>query len=367
LTRRILHLRRVERPDRPDCPERPGLSEPPEPGQPSLLEFCRATTPIWELTRDGALLDVSGTERLYGPGLDGAEQLCRLARGNESDDSWVGGMAPTVLAARLASRLAARFGPGVLAVGPGNVETFLARFPVTWLPARTNEIARLQELGVRTFGDLQVVPRPLLKAVFGDRGPTLADEAAGRRGRPLRGSEGKDRETASGLELVAGVRLSRPLASRSGLVALRKGLALRALALHPDEGNRRGTWRLSALRPGGGRDTAYARGPGGAGWTVWTGLLDLLWDRLPHRRTGLMGAELHATPRRSGGPHQGSLFPEDQKDRRLALALAGIRRSGPGGVAVAGEELLVSWGARWYGPGEDISRKGRGLVDGRGP
>ena len=131
---------------------------------------------------------------------------------------------------------------------------------------------------------------------------------------------------------------------------------VKAVSLNPT--NAILTWRVAVH---------LADDPDARGWTVWTGLLDLLWGRLSPRRTGLMGAELHSTPRLSGIPHQGSLFPEDQKDRRLALALAGIRRSGAGGVAVAGEELLVSWGARWYGPGEDISRKGRGLVDGRGP
>jgi len=354
MARRILHLRRV------------GRDAGHGPDDPTFLDFCRATTPLWELTGDGALLDVSGTERLYGPGLDGAEQLCRRARGRSGIKDLAGGTAPTVLAARLASSLAARSGPGVFAVGPGNVEVFLARFSVRWLPAHPGELSRLKQLGVRTFGDLQATPRTLLKAVFGERGVGLADEASGRCGRILRGEGGQDRDSASGLEIVAGVRLDRPLAAGSGLVALRRGLALRAVALRHGGMPVQGTWRLTVLRPGGGRDVAHVRGSGRSGWSVWTGLLDLLWERLPRRRVGLLGAELHAAPAPTGVLRQDSLFPEDDSDRRLALVLAGIRRGTPGAVAICGEELLAAWGARWYGPGEDISGKGRGLVDGAG-
>jgi hypothetical protein len=312
------------------------------------------------MTSDGALVDISGTDRLYGPGLTGVEALCRRAGGLAA------GAGPTVLAARLASHLAQNWGGGVFAVSEGSVGAFLAPFPVRCLPARPGEIDRLRQLGVRTCGDLQVVPRDLLRAVFGDRGPELADEAAGRGGRVLRRKMGADREAASGLELVAGVTLARPLDARRAETALRRGLALRGLALCPTGPATRNPWRLTVVWPGRGGDLAFARASERAGWSAWTGLLDLLWRRLPRRRSGLVGAELHAAPDRARTVDQGCLFPEDLGDRRLAAALAAIRR-GPGGrLALAGEGLLRGWGVRWFGPGEDISRRGRGLVDAPG-
>jgi hypothetical protein len=309
------------------------------------------------MTSDGALVDISGTDRLYGPGLGGVEVLCRRAGGLAA------GVGPTVLSARLASRLAQGWGGGFFAVSEGSVSAFLARFPVGCLPARPDEIHRLGQLGVRTCGDLQAVPRELLRAVFGERGPELADEAAGRGGRALRRKMGRDRDAASGLELVAGVTLARPLDARRGETALRRGLALRGLALCPAGPATRSSWRLTVTWPGRGGDQAFVRSVGGAGWAAWTGLLDLLWRRLPRRRTGLVGAELHAGPDRARTVEQGSLFPADEDDRRLAGALAAIRRAPGGRLALGGEGLLRAWGARWFGPGEDISRRGRGLVD----
>lgn len=341
--RRILHLR---------------SGRTASPGE--FLDLCRGATPLWELTADGALLDISGTDRLHGPGLDGIETLCRRA------GCPAAGSGPTVLAARLASRLARHWGGGMFAVGEGSVAAFLARFPVACLPARPGEVARLRRLGVQTCGDLQVVPPDLLKAVFGERGRELADEAAGRSGRSLVRRDGVLREDVSGLELVAGVRLDRPLSAAGAGLALRRGLALRALALCPEGPGRRPLWRLTVMRPDRSLDQAAARGPDRSGWSAWTGLVDLLWERLPRRRTGLLGAELHASPPRPAGPLQPALFPADEIDRRLAAVLARIRRGPGGAVAVAGEERLRAWGARWFGPGEDISRAGRGLVDAPG-
>lgn len=321
--RRILHLR---------------SGGPGFPGD--IAAFCRATTPRWELTGDGALLDISGTDRMLGPGLDGVETLCRRAGGATA------GAGPTILAARLASRLAGVLGGGAYDVREGSVGSFLALFPIVFLPARPGEIDRLRQLGVRTLGDLQVVPRALLKAVFGDRGRELADEAAGVSGRTLVPESGRGREESSGLALVAGLRLTRPLNDRGAESALLRGLAMRALAACPDGPAERSTWRLAAGHPGPGRDTAYASGRGGGGWSAWVAHLDLLWRRLPRRRTGIILVELHASPPRGASFRQESLFEEDRRDRRLALALARSR----GAVGVAGEELLRAWGGRWFGP-----------------
>ena len=84
--------------------------------------------------------------------------------------------------------------------------------------------------------------------------------------------------------------------------------------------------------------------------------MELLWKRLPYRRQGLVGMELRV----EAGGHldvfrQESLFPPDEADRRLAKVLRRARREyclrlGPGS-----EELLVSLGIKWYGPGAGLS------------
>ena len=81
-----------------------------------LADFCRQTTPHWEINTSGVFLDLSGTVRLYGAGLDGAVHVSRMAFG--VGQVLAAGEAPTRLSARLASWYAARAGGGVLAIRP---------------------------------------------------------------------------------------------------------------------------------------------------------------------------------------------------------------------------------------------------------
>ena len=140
-----------------------------------LEGFCAEVTPAWALGDQGLELDLSGTDRLYGPGLDGAVKIARLACHHFPFAA--GGLAATMLAARLASDLARRLGGGILAVPPPNLASFLAGFPIEFLP--TTGGRRLRQLGVRTLGDLQVVSADLLRVVFGPAGPRLSLAAAG--------------------------------------------------------------------------------------------------------------------------------------------------------------------------------------------
>jgi hypothetical protein len=322
---------------------------------PTLADFCRRTTPVWELSSQGAFLDLTGTERLYGRGLDGAVQVSRMAR--DTGGALSAGAAPTKLAAELASMTAARAGGGVLAVVPEKVTVFLQPFPVDFLPERPSVIGRLRQLGVRTFGDLQVIPRSLLRSVFGSGGSRLAEEARGRGHGFSADAGGLAAGEAAALELVVGVKLNRPVTCGPLVSALLRGLAVRALTGYPAGLGSRGCWHLTTRGAEGTRDASFVRGDMPSGWTAWFGLLELLWKRLPYRRQGLVGIELHVE---AGGPptpcRQDSLFPPDEADRRLAKVLRRSRREHRLRLGPGSEELLASLGAKWYGPGAGISK-----------
>lgn len=347
----ILHLRLT-----PSAMEQ---QQDPESG--TLAALCRSTTPAWDWAPQGVFLDMTGTDRLYGRGIDGAAHIGRLAW--ESGDLLAAGTAPTRLAAKLASLTAARAGGGVLAIFQDQIAAFLQPFPVRFLPGKRSVINRLHHLGVRSLGDLQRVPRSLLLSVFGEDGCRLADEAHGRSvGMGDSGSRSRP-GMARGLELVAGVQLVRPVNSVAVSSALRRGLAVRALTLYPGGPSSGGRWSLIAVWPEGLRDSVSAHGPDDRGWKSWLGFLELLWKRLPVRRKGLLSLELRAGHSAVVRPPQGSLFPGDENDVRLAQAMRRSRLEAGSGLGPACEDLPAARCATWYGPGEVISKPGQGLVD----
>jgi hypothetical protein len=361
-SRSVLHLRLSEA-------DREGGGRGPAPIlSDSLADFCRRTTPHWEMSSRGVFLDLTGTERLYGRGIDGATFVSRLALDNlgpnlqpeNNRGPLAAGTGPTRLAAGLASLIAARSGGGILAVFPEQVSAFLQPFPVGFLPARRSVVNRLRQLGVRTLGDLQVIPRNLLGSVFGSDGRRLADEALGLGIGVVAEDKKTASDSASGQELVVGVRLPRPVSCDRLVTALCRGMAVRALTCCSGSPASRGRWRLTARWAEGSRDSAAAAGPRTPGWQSWYGLVDLLWQRIPQRRQGLLGAELRAESPGKVPPRQGSLFAACEADGRLedVLRLSGKQttaRLGP-----ASEGLLVSRGAVWYGPGAGMSKSGQG-------
>lgn len=338
----ILHLRLAFHPPDPDR-GLPGSGD-------RLRDFCAATSPNWDVDRQGAFLDLTGMGRLLGWGPDGPAEVCR--RAVQEFEILSGGVGPTLLCARLASLLTQRLGTrGVWVVPAGNASNFLANFPVAVLEDHAAQAGRLRELGIRTLGDLQVVPRPLLRAVFGPLADIMAAEAAGLAPVPFR--EPGLAQTRS--VLVAGVRLARPLTSAAGQAALLEGLALRALAVFPGGPAACISWQMRSRLAGGGQQQSTARSGGTATLAGWRGLLRHLWGRLPVFRQGLVQLELLSFPRPDQECTQGLLFPAEERARRLAIALGRINILGGGEVRPASEQLLSCWGSRWYGPDRSSS------------
>lgn len=127
--------------------------------QGSLGDFLQHWTPQGLLGRLGeALVELQGTQRIYGPLADTAE---RMRRGLAEQHGWVshGGLSLSATAAQVAARAEHR----LELVADGAEATFLAPQPLGRLPDLAPRIrGRFHRLGLRRFGDLQPVPLPVL-------------------------------------------------------------------------------------------------------------------------------------------------------------------------------------------------------------
>ena len=138
-----------------------------------IFEIFRRYTPqVQGLSLDEAFLDLSGTERLWGPARGVGEALRRAVR-QETGLVVSVGLAPVKLVAKIASDLAKP--DGLLEVEPGAVRDFLAPLPVRriWGVGPVAE-ARLREAGFERIGDLVEAPPAALEARLGDWGLALA-------------------------------------------------------------------------------------------------------------------------------------------------------------------------------------------------
>lgn len=322
----------------------PGLEHSPSQGSAGcLIDFCRERTPNWAPARDGVFLDLSGTGRLYGHGTDGLARVCAEAR--DQLGLAAGGAGSTHLVARLASLMARSWGPGhLLSVPPWATRSFLAGFSLAVMPVSPRLMKRLRQLGVHTLGDLQMVPRPLLKAVLGTTGVGLAVQAAGLdRAWP---SAQTARETQPVWRV--GFSCPRPLTSAALLRAARHGLAIRALTWFPAGPDGTSWWGLHARWPDGNLFQAKLPGTGEPTWLAWRSLIHRLWQRLPDRRSGLVHLELRAEGPLNPACSQISLFPADAAAIRLARVMRDLHGVAPGLMVPASEGLLRDRGVCWF-------------------
>jgi len=123
-------------------------------------------------------IDLTGTERLFGPARDCAVRLQREIRGNLRLDTTVG-VGTNKLVSRVASDVVAP-PPGVENVAIGFEERFLAPLPVRTLPGVGKKtIDELADFNVRRVGDLARVPVRHLVIAFGRAGFSLHRKARG--------------------------------------------------------------------------------------------------------------------------------------------------------------------------------------------
>jgi DNA polymerase-4 len=143
-----------------------------------LMAILEGYSPLVEqISLDEAYVDLTGTERLFGPPVKTARLIQRRVA-EELRLSISVGMATNKLVAKVASDY--RKPAGFTAIPPGREAEFLAPLPVEKLPGVGPALlGQLHDRGVATVGDLARVPPHLLRLSFGEWGELLAHRARG--------------------------------------------------------------------------------------------------------------------------------------------------------------------------------------------
>jgi DNA polymerase-4 len=137
-------------------------------------EFSPVVEP---LSLDEAFLDLTGTEKVHGSALEAGRAIKR--RMTEDTGLIVSvGIAPTKMAAKILSDMSKP--DGLLSIGPEHLVAFLRDLPVEriWGVGRVT-LARLNEFGIHTVGDLAGRDVGELRTAFGSMGPHLHALASG--------------------------------------------------------------------------------------------------------------------------------------------------------------------------------------------
>ena len=134
---------------------------------------------IEQVSVDEAFVDLSGTGGLWGRPVEAARKI--LARiGKELSLSASIGVAPNKFLAKIASDMDKPGGITVVPDDPDAVVEWLAPQPVAAIWGVGNKTRqRLQRYNVHTIGDLQKLPRRLLRDRFGAHGTSLYNLARG--------------------------------------------------------------------------------------------------------------------------------------------------------------------------------------------
>ncbi len=288
----------------------------------ALLAEC---TPLLEpLSLDEAFLDVTASERLFGPAIEIARGIKRRIR-EEVGLTASAGVAPNKFLAKLASDLEKP--DGLVEVPPGGEVAFLRDLPVArlWGVGRVVE-AELRRMGVSTIGQLARLSRRLLVQRLGQQGAALHELAHGRDDRPVvpwEAPKSIGAEETFPRDISEGPRLRAVLLAQADRV----GRELR------DEGYEGRTVTLKVRFADFTTVTRSETGEPTADGSEIFRRAFALFERLPRpqpvRLIGLSVSGLAA----EGSPRQLALFGGADKARRVARTVDDLlRRFGPGAV-----------------------------------
>ena len=169
------------------CPD--GIFLPPrmaryhEVSEQIMAIFHRFTPLVEPLSLDEAFLDVTGTERLFGPAAELAAIIRQIVR-DEVGLTVSAGVATSKLVAKIASDM--NKPDGLTVVAAGTEVDFLTPLAIGRLPGvGPSTMKQLTLLGVRTIGDLTRIPEAILLRKLGQQGHHFHEAAQGIDCRPV--------------------------------------------------------------------------------------------------------------------------------------------------------------------------------------
>jgi nucleotidyltransferase/DNA polymerase involved in DNA repair len=149
-----------------------------------IFEILSGYTPLVEpLSLDESFLDVTGSERLFGPALQIAREIKQRIR-ESTGLTASAGIAPNKFLAKIASDL--RKPDGLVEIQPEEVQDFLRDLPISRLwgvGKRTEEV--LQAMGILRVGQLAAYPMETIERRLGKFGRELVALARGEDDRPV--------------------------------------------------------------------------------------------------------------------------------------------------------------------------------------
>ncbi len=306
-----------------------------------LFEIFRRFTPRVEgLSLDEAFLDLTGTQRLFGPAREVGVRLRAMAR-RELDLPVSVGIAANKMVAKLASQAAKP--DGLVEVPPEATRAFLDPLPVgrLWGVGPVAE-ARLRGAGFATLGDLARAEPERLGALLGSLGFELARLARGEDRRPVepdRDPVSLSEENTFEEDVSDPERLRATLLAHADAVARRlrrAGLTAQTVVVKVKLGGRRGAGRRGHPLLTRRRTLAEPTEDGGR---IGEAACDLL-EQVPQEPVRLLGVGVTGLVRVGRG--QLGLFAapgEAARRSRLNRALDAI-------AARFGGEAVVRAGAR---------------------
>jgi len=300
-----------------------------------VMRILRAYTPeLRQLSIDEALMDMSGTRRLFGPPAEAARRIKRQVS-SETGLTLSIGIAPNKYLAKLASE---RSKPdGLLEISPGGELAFLDGLELKdlWgLGARTLE--RLQGLGVSSIRRLRELPRERLGAMMGEASGHYLYRACRGIDPGIYSDTPKSHSASS--EVTFEQDVEDPVTLRRMLLELSEELMNRLIREHA-----RSATVVLKLRFHDFTTTTAQRKLGG--WIASStemlrtaeSLLRERWDgKTPVRLIGIGAANVE-----SAAPEtQGELFEDpSQKQRKVEEAVASLRES-MAGIRITRASLL---------------------------
>ncbi|MBU1208219.1 MAG: DNA polymerase IV [Proteobacteria bacterium] len=149
-----------------------------------ILALLTEFTPLVEsLSLDESYLDVTGSEKLFGPPLKIAQEIKRRIY-ETTGLTASAGIAPNKFLAKIASDF--KKPDGLVEIKPGEVEEFLQELPISKLGGVGKSTAEvLQSLGIFKVGQLANYPPALIEKKLGNFGLELVTLSRGQDDRPV--------------------------------------------------------------------------------------------------------------------------------------------------------------------------------------